>query len=122
MKKLLALALSVTAAIAADINLKWNPSPSPGITNYALYASTASTNLIINVGTNLTASLVDVKPGIWTFYVTAGKDGLQSPPCTPLTVEMAQPPENLRTIIVQGAPIITATNWQDLGVFKLKIQ
>lgn len=122
MKTIAAVLLASVAGVgAADVRLTWNPSPSPGITNYAVYCKLASpaTNFVVNVGTNLTCTLADLKPGIWTFYATAGKDGIESPPSNLLTVEMAQPPEGMRTLVVQYSA--TLTNWQDVGFFKLRV-
>lgn len=117
---LLAFTISTLAAEPGDIRLAWNPSPTVGVTNYTLYANSSVTNLSVSVGTNTTATLRDIKPAIYTFTATAWKDGAQSAPSIPLVVEIAAPPSGLRTVVVQGAPII-GTNWVDMGVFKLKL-
>jgi hypothetical protein len=118
---ILAFTVTALAADPGDVSLSWNPSPTPGVTNYTLYAKTSATNIAVNTGTICTATLRDIKAGIYTFTATAWKDGTQSVPCIPLVVEIAEPPVGLRTVVVAGAPILSSTNWVDMGFFKLKI-
>lgn len=127
MKKLLITLLTAASLKAADVRLGWNPSPTPGVTNYTLYASTnalSATNLQsatvkVNVGTNITVTLTDIAPGLWWLTVTAGKDGIISDPSNILLVDVPSAPINLRTVLVQAS--INLTNWVDVGFFKLKL-
>lgn len=87
-RKLAVLAVLFFALIhlplfASNVDLMWDASPTPGITNYVLYASTnalSATNLPtatvrLNVGTNLTAKVENIKAGQWSFAVTAMLEG-----------------------------------------------
>lgn len=112
--------------LASDLKLAWDASPTPGITNYVLYASTntlTATNLPsaqvrLNVGTNLTATVTDIKAGQWTFAATAMKDGIESAP-TLLLAEVPKPPDRMRTVVVQYSG--TLTNFYDVGFFRLRL-
>lgn len=108
-------------APAADLHLAWDASPTPGVTNYTVYAATNALAPMaqINVGTNLTADISTLPTGQWRFYITATKDGLESDPSASVLVEVPEPPANLRIVIVQYSA--TLTNWQDVGVFKLRL-
>lgn len=120
---LLAMAVPV---MASDIKLAWDASQTPGITNYVLYASTntlTSTNLQsalvrLSVGTNLTASITDIKAGQWTFAATAIKDGIESSPVL-LLAEVPKAPDRMRTVVVQYSG--TLTNFYDVGFFRLRL-
>jgi hypothetical protein len=104
--------------LAADVRLAWDASPTPGVTNYLLYAHTnllTATNLSasllrFHVGTNLTATVEALQSGQWSFTVTAMKDGLESDPSNVLLVEVPQPPARMRTVVVQYSGTL---NFQD---------
>lgn len=128
LKPLIALAAAAASpALASEVNLAWDPSETPGITNYVLYAHTNAlvmTNLStasvrVPVGTNLTATCVWLKPGRYWFTVTAMRDGVESDPSNVVTVEAPEPPENMRTLVIQYSG--TISNWTDVGFFKLRI-
>lgn len=113
-------------AHASEIKLAWSPSPTTGITNYVLNASSLNgTNIVnsafINVGTNLTA-IVDVSPGRWQFAAFAEKDGVRSDPSNTLTVEVPQSPSTLRTIIVEATANLTSTNWTQIGLMRVRLE
>lgn len=84
---ILFLLLGCYKALAADVQLSWDASPTPGVTNYMLYAhtnalaqgNTATAVVKRMVGTNLTTRIEGIS-GIWWFTVTAWKDGLESEP------------------------------------------
>lgn len=120
-KNLIALLLTAISGYAADVNLQISPSPTQGVTNYTVYAKTAGATIAIQTGTNLTTTLISPQPGSYVLYATAWKDGIESGPSPTLNVEVALPPAGLKTVIIQGAPFINATNWQDVGFFKIKI-
>lgn len=119
--------LITTHCIASDVKLAWDASPTPGVTNYVLYASTNSltaTNLPtatvrLNVGTNLTASVENIQPGQWSFAATGMKDGLESDPSNILIVDVPKPPDRMRTVVVQYSG--TLTNFYDVGFFRLRL-
>lgn len=111
-------------ASAADIKFAWDASPSPGITNYQLYASTngiPSTNYVaqLNAGTNLTCSVQDLKQGKWYFAVLAMKDGISSDFSNIVIVEVPYASGSFRTVVLQFSG--TLTNFYDVGFFKLRI-
>ncbi len=117
---LCALAL-VRPVAAQSVKLAWDASPSPGVTNYVIYAATnaLATLTNISVGTNLTATVENLSPGTWRFYATAQAGGVESAPSNLLLVDVPRPPANLRTIVVQYS--YTLTNWADLGFFRLRV-
>ena len=129
MKKLVVLFALLIAAVAqsADIKFAWDASPSVGVTNYALFAhtnATAITNyalakVAVNVGTNLTCTISDLRPGRWWFFAAAMADGMTSDPSNVLQIEMANPPPNMRSLTVQyGASLESMSN---NIFFKLKV-
>lgn len=104
MKILASVFAFVAASHAADIRLAWNPSTTPGVTNYVLYASTNSLNfqsfnVRTNAGTNLIATVQTLRAGQWQFAVTAQKDGAESDMSTILPVEIPMPPTGVRIVI-----------------------
>jgi hypothetical protein len=118
--------LAAWAGHAQSIPLGWDKSPSPGVTNYVLYASTNAPLNVANavtricVGTNLTATVQDLQPDAkWLFAVTAQVGGLESDFSNVLTVQVPTAPKNMRTVILQYSN--TLTNWQDVGFFKLRL-
>ena len=123
----LILLCGVGVSHAQSVRLGWDASTSAGVTNYVLYAHTntlASTNLAAavvrqKVGTNLTATIEDIKPGRWWFAATAVGGGVESQPSNILIVDVPQPPPNMRTIVVQYSG--TLTNFYDVGFFRLRL-
>ncbi len=120
----LTMVLAAFIASAADINLAWDASISPGITNYQLYASTngiPSTNYTaqLNVGTNLTCSVRELKQGTWYFAVVAMKDGISSDFSNIVIAEVPYASGSFRTVVLQFSG--TLTNFYDVGFFKLRI-
>ena len=122
----LVLLLLCLSASAADVPLAWNASPTTGSSNI-LWASTnaitqsnlTNSTVRLNVGTNLTATVLDLQPGQWWFTVTAVKSGIVSDLSNVLAVEVPQPAPNFRTVIIQWGP--TVTNFTDTGFFRLRI-
>jgi hypothetical protein len=117
--------------VAATVKLAWDPSPSPGVAGYNLYAHTNS----LAAGTNLSAALVRVQTTNltvsvqftnaqprWYFVATAvSTNGLESVPSPELIVESPAPPSNTRTLAVEYIPTITGTNWTDVGFFRIRL-
>lgn len=123
---LLALALPVTCQ-AGQANLAWNPSPTPGVTNYVLNASPGAAFLLpalvrVNTKTNLSASVDFATNGVWSFWVTAQKDGIESDPSNVLTIEVPRPATNLRTLVLEASIDLSGTNWTDAGFFRLRLK
>ena len=88
----------------ADVKLAWNPSLTPGVTNYVLYASTNALTLQsytvrTNVGTNLVATVQTLRAGQWQFGATAMKDLVESDMSPVLPVEIPTPPTGIRIVI-----------------------
>jgi hypothetical protein len=121
-------ALWALTGLGADFTLGWDPSPSPGVTNYVLYASTnglsASTltnaMVAVNVGTNTLMEAQNIVPGTWSFAVTAQAGGIESGPSNILIVQVPAAPANLRSVIIQfpGSNIVLT----NLPYFRLLIQ
>jgi hypothetical protein len=62
-----------SAAMAADVSLAWDPSPSSNISGYKLYMGNASGNYgaPITIGNQTTYRVADLVAGTWYFAVTA---------------------------------------------------
>jgi len=128
LKLLLSLAALTLNVSAAEFQISWNSSPTPGVTNYVLYFSTNvlnnvtrtnSSTIRLNAGTNLTGFVSGIIPDQWQFGVTAMKDGIESDLSNLLLVEVPEPPKNLRIIALQFSG--TLSNFYDVGFFKLRI-
>lgn len=115
-----------------QVKLAWDPSPSPGIAGYTLYAHTNS----LASGTNLASALVKVQttnltvtvqftnlPARLYFVATAtSTNGLESVPSNELVVEVPPAPPNLRTVALQFNATVTGTNWVDAGFFRVRFE
>ena len=114
---ILALMLVCATVRGAELNLAWDASASSGC-EYRLYAQ-SNTNIVrVECGTNLTARLEDIAPGFYSFWATATKDGVESDPSNVLAVEVPQPPQGIRTLVVDHATAIT--NWTEF--FRVRFQ
>ena len=125
-----ALALSAGWAVgAAEVRLAWGPSATTHCT-YRVYAFTndpagtfpwsASPAPVarINAGTNLTATVDQVAPGLYWFAATAiSQDGLESEYNRPLAAESPAPPGDMRMVVLEYSG--TLTNWT--GFLRLRI-
>lgn len=62
-----------SAAMAADVSLAWDPSPSQNISGYRLYIGNASASYgtPITIGNQTTYKVTDLAAGTWYFAVTA---------------------------------------------------
>lgn len=118
------------APLGGNVKLAFDPSTTPGVTNYVLYASTnalTATNLAtavtnISLGTNLSVRVDGLRPGKWWFATTAVKDGVESVASNILPLEVPQSPAVMRSLAIQYNATLTGTNWQDAGWFRLKIE
>lgn len=124
---LCAFALSLPAA---QLKLAWDPSPSPGVTNYVLYVSTNAITVTnaqpvaarISVGTNLTSAVEFLRAGRWHFAATAQAEGVESEYSNELIVQVPEPATNLRTLVIEYTLDLTgSTNWSQLGFLRLKL-
>lgn len=120
-----AMMLACVAAVAGDVRLAWDASPTPGVT-YTLYGHTnaltstnkASAPLIVDVGTNLTIRAETVgASGRWYFGATAVQAGIQSDLSNVLIVDFPAPPTNSRTVAIQWG--ITLASMTNNAFFKL---
>ena len=122
------LLLSAVTVHAGIITLAWDPSSSTNAIGYFIYAGTnapfCSTNYTVKVdaGTNLTCTVSNIVPGLWTFAATArDTNGLESDFSNTVTAEIPLPaPGNFRTVVLQYSGTILSTNWQDMGFFRIK--
>lgn len=132
MKTSLSLSLSLClSAFAQQFGLAWDPSPTPQVT-YRLYCHTnslADTNLApavlrLNVGTNTTARLAEVAPGLWFYRVTAvATNAVESIPSNEVAVFVPAPPPGLRLVVEANAlDLSQASGWTNLGFFRLRLQ
>lgn len=87
-------------AFGTDVTLEWQPSPAPGIANYAVYAQkVGATNIIrVNAGTNLTATVSNLTSGTWQFWATASIEITESDPSNTATNRIPPPPSLLKVI------------------------
>lgn len=116
------------ACLGQSLTLGWDPSSSPGVTNYVIYATTNSFNYYqrsnavvkIGVGTNLTAQITDIRPGRYWFTATAIGSGIESSNSNVLILDVPKPPANLFTIQLQYLFSLTNNEAKDLGFFKIK--
>lgn len=133
MNKLLAvvlLCLLSVAAFASEVRLTWNPSVTPGVTNYVILGHTnaipdsaSSTNVLIaaNTGTNLSVSVASLTTGMWFFRALAEKDGVRSDLSNQVQMEVPALPTGLHTVTIEYLPTLNTTNWSPVGLFRLKI-
>ena len=122
MKKLLTIAAALVAAAftinAGQVQLAWDASPTPGVTNYVLNVTQGTNTARVNVGPALTAE-IETTQGVYSVFCTAQKDGVESEPSNTVIFEVPAPPSNARIVAVEHS--ITLTNgWNDVGFFRLK--
>jgi large repetitive protein len=67
------LLLQAFALRAADVSLAWDPSVSPGVTNYRIYRGNSSKNYSAydHLGNGTTHTVTGLEPGAWYFAATA---------------------------------------------------
>jgi len=115
---LLAFALLAATAHAGTVRLAWDPSPTPGCT-YVLYAEQGTNSVRVDVGDRLAVDLEDLPAGVWSFWATAERGGVESDPSGVVTVEVPRQPEGMRTVAIDYGP--TITNLGDTAFFRLRI-
>ncbi len=114
MRPLLAILVFASAALAADIPIRWDASPTPGVTNYSVYIRSVTNalgpftfsnrnngSLKVNVGTNTTAIIQTTSTVPSYVVVTAKVSELESDLSNSITVSdppvaPVVPPSNLR--------------------------
>ena len=130
---LLVLLIALLAR-AGHLTVAFNPSPglTDGGTNgvgYWLYGQTnnfdplclADSPLKLNLGTNTQASFYTTNSAAWWFAVTAYSNGLESDVSNILPVNFPPMPATLAVLVPQYIQTLSATNWQDLGFFRVKL-
>ena len=78
---------TILVSICLSVTLAWDPSPTPEIEHYVLYAHTneitelnyTNSTFQVCVGTNTLVRLEGLSDGDWWFAATALKGGLESP-------------------------------------------
>ena len=117
--------LATVRVYGGSVSLAWDASPSPGITNYVLYAgtnnpATNATHLIkVNAGTNLTVRVEGLTPPTtWFFWATAQAGGLESDRSNVVQAQVPFPPANSRVLVVQAGVNLT-NGFTDVGWFRL---
>lgn len=125
---LFTLIFLAATAFAADLHLAWDAPPAP-VAGFKLYISTnelsdatlGTNTLSLDVGTNLTVTLTNLPVGkYWLAASDYDSNGVESTLSNVLQVEVPEPPNNLRTLVLQASFDLTSTNWQDLGFLRLK--
>ena len=123
MKTLLTVIIGLLTTLtlsAREVTFAWNASPTTGITNYVLVVTQGTNTARASVSTNLTATIGVPAEGIFSVFVTAQKDGLESDPSNTLVLEFPKAPTQMRTLAVEHS--ITLTNgWNDVGFFRLRV-
>ena len=114
--------------LSQNFRLGWDPSPTPGVTNYILYGDTnalswatlANAHMKLNTGTNTGVTIDSIPVGRYYFTVTAIEGGMQSTNSNIIMVDVPAPPTNLLTVVLQwGATVGSVTN--DALFLKLRI-
>jgi hypothetical protein len=134
MKKIiLLLTLAINSCLAGTVTLQWDASVSTNVAGYKLFASTnllnntnyTKANVIVDVGTNLIASVSTDKVGTWYFgavaYGYSGTNKVESNLSNILPLTWPAPPANAVMLVPQYIETLGSTNWQDLGFFRLKL-
>ena len=111
-----------------SVQLAWNASPTPGVTNYNIYEGTNSGQYTSKqaVGTNLTGTVTNLTRGVECYFnVTSQANGLEStfageinytPPLPPA------PPAGFKPIVVltvQNSPTLNPANWTTIDSVSL---
>jgi hypothetical protein len=113
---------AASQAIAADVRLAWDPSPTTNVVSYWVHYNNAATNttgLSVNVGTNLSHTLA-LSAGTWSVYVTARNgQGIESDPSNLLVIDVPTPP--VLRLHLQGASTVTGP-WTNLASLTVPIE
>lgn len=122
MKAVAALLLIALTAASGTVRLAWMASPD-AVQGYRIYAGTNSPLTITNavgvmdVGTNLTATVTATNAGRWYFCATAYTRDAESQPTPEIAVVFPSPPANFATLAIEAS--VNATNW--MQVYRIKI-
>jgi len=122
MKAVAALLLIALTAASGTVRLAWMASPD-AVQGYRIYAGTNSPLTITNavgvmdVGTNLTATVTATNAGRWYFCATAYTRDAESQPTPEIAVVFPSPPENFATLAIEAS--VNTTNW--MQVYRLRI-
>lgn len=115
---------------AGNLALAFSPSPSTNVAGYYLYGQTNgfdvakanSAPIKLNLGTNTQVSFTTTNSTSWWFAATAYlTNGLESDFSNILPVQFPPGPTNLAVLVPQYIATLTATNWQDIGFFRVRI-
>lgn len=114
---LIFVVLSLTAR-AGEVTLAWQPSLTPGVTNYILVGVQGTNTASVSVGTNLMAT-VSVT-GITKFVSYAVKGGVRADPSNEVTVEVPLASSGMR-VVIEHSMDLSRTNWRQVGFFRLLV-
>lgn len=114
---LIFIGLSLTM-LAGEVTLAWQPSLTPGVTNYILVGVQGTNTASVSVGTNLTAT-VSVT-GITTFTSYAVKNGVRADPSNEVTVEAPLASSGMR-VVIEHSMDLSRTNWRQVGFFRVLV-
>ena len=113
---------------AVDLTVSWEPVADDSITNYVIYASTneltaanfrTAAQARFDAGTNTERVLQTVQPARWYFGVTVVSDtGIESDLSNVTIAVVPHPPAHVA--LVQYAPTLTSSNWENIGFIRLK--
>lgn len=129
------------SAMATPVRLAWDAPTNSTITGYALLIgsnapvtvvpalppppgtvpTTIFTNTTrIDVGLAATRTL-DIPPGRWYATVRAYNSVGESDNSNFLTLEVPEAPKNFRLVVIEATVDLSGNNWQQVGVFRLKL-
>lgn len=126
------LMFTYMTAYAGRVSVGWSPSPSTNVT-YRIYAATnetsmletnlSSSSVIMDVGTNMIASILFDRPETWYICATARRDGIESEPSNVLTVVVPVAPGGLAAMAVETTIDLSNTNgWAQVGFFRIRFE
>lgn len=123
-------ALSVPL-IAGEVKFAWTPSPDDLPGSNFVYLLRAATNtmttfappvVVVNVGTNLTASLIFTNAGRWFVdCIARDTNNVESESSNELIIDVPKPPGQFRTVVLQHAATIT-NGFSNVGFFRVEIK
>lgn len=147
---ILGLQLVAASVIASPVTFAWDASTTNDVRGYVMYFSQTPPRMVTNsvnsvvplppgmatfvdvdiamtnvtrmpVG-NVTMATVDVPEGKHYAWVRVQDiPGAESRASNVLQLELLPPPQNFRIVIVEATVDVSGTNWQQVGIFRLKL-
>jgi hypothetical protein len=126
---LILLCACALPALGHTVTLAWDAPASYSTLQYYVFAGTnsgfAPTNYTMRVdaGTNLSCTISNLTPAVWTFAATArDTNGLESDFSQTVSAEVLAAPKNMRLVVLEYLDTLLSTNWQRMGLFRMKAQ